>query len=72
MKNVTRFLSSWKPGTTKTINVARGFARKHSANTLQVSGLACIAAGGFVIALWLGLFMAGAFLCLIGWAVDDS
>jgi hypothetical protein len=33
--------------------------------------LAVFTAGGFALALWLGLFLAGAFLCLIGWAVDE-
>jgi hypothetical protein len=72
MKNVTRWLSSLKLGTRKTTDTVRALTLKHRANTLQVAGLACIAGGGFVIALWLGLFMAGAFLCLIGWAVDED
>lgn len=47
------------------------FVRAHVANALQVAGLAVFASGGFVIALWLGLFLAGIFLCVIGWAVDE-
>ena len=66
-----RWLNSWKPGMRTMTEVARGYVLKHRANTLQVCGLACIAAGGFVLALWLGLFLTGIFLCLIGWAVDE-
>lgn len=54
-----------------TIGSARAFIRGHSANALQVAGLAVFASGGFVLALWLGLFLTGIFLCLVGWAVDE-
>ncbi len=71
MTNVTRWLNSWKLGTRKTTEAVRLNVLKHRANTLQVSGLTCIAAAGFVIAVPLGLFVGGLFLCLIGWAVDE-
>ncbi|MDM4718465.1 hypothetical protein QTQ03_20385 [Micromonospora sp. WMMA1363] len=44
----------------------------HRATGLQVAGLAAITAAGFVLAVWLGLLVGGALLCLIGWAVDDE
>ncbi|MEU8086328.1 hypothetical protein AB0B57_22300 [Micromonospora sp. NPDC049101] len=55
----------------KTINAGSAYVRKRRANWLQVIGLAVFAAGGFVLAVWFGLFLAGAFLCVIGWAVDE-
>lgn len=56
---------------TETIGKARVIAKANRAGALQVAGLAVFAAGGFALGLWLGLFLAGAFLCLIGWAVDE-
>ncbi len=67
MKRMTHWRNTLKRGALTTINAVKG----HQASGLQVAGLAVFAAGGFVLALWLGLFLLGAFLCLVGWAVDE-
>jgi hypothetical protein len=68
MKLGTLLQSLWLLGKAK---MTRGVL-SHRANFLQLSGLACITCAGFVIALWLGLLVAGVLLCVIGWAVDNS
>lgn len=68
MKRLTPWLNSLKRGVRMTIDIVR--ARR--ANWLQVAGLAVFAAGGFVLALWLGLFISGIFLAVIGWALDGD
>lgn len=71
MRRMTRWRNFLRRGTRTTIDAVSRFVRAHVANALQVAGLAVFASGGFVIALWLGLFLAGIFLCVIGWAVDE-
>lgn len=56
----------------RTISAVSGFVKSQRANALQVAGLATISAAGFALALPLGLFVAGVFLCVIGWAVDEK
>lgn len=41
-----------------------------TANLFQAAGLALIAVGGFVIAAWLGLFLAGAGCIALGIALE--
>jgi hypothetical protein len=41
-----------------------------TANVLQAVGLALIACGGFLIATWLGLFLAGLGCVLLGLALE--
>lgn len=70
MKTATLLKSFWTLGTATVGNVRR-LVRSQRANALQVAGLGLFAAGAFTLAMWLGLFVAGVFLCLIGWAVDE-
>jgi hypothetical protein len=41
-------------------------------DALELSGLASIVAGGFVLYVWLGLFLAGAALIFLGYSLDAS
>lgn len=41
-------------------------------NLVQVSGLALIATGFFLLAPWLGCLASGALLCVIGRALDGG
>lgn len=49
---------------------ARTIVKSHTPTATQVAGLGVFAAGAFVLAPWLGLMVAGGFLCLVGWEID--
>lgn len=70
MKNVMRFKNTLLRGMKTTTGKVRTFISAVAANTLQIVGLAVIASGFFVLALWLGLIVAGLMIALIGWAID--
>ncbi len=71
MKNSKHLRSSLKRGTQTMTKALSRTVKSHRANALQVSGLAVFASGAFVLAPWLGLFVAGGFLAAIGWAIDE-
>lgn len=74
VKKWTRLTSFWLRGVQTTISGVTALAESfisHLPSLLQLAGLASIAAGGFALAVWLGLVVTGVMLCLIGWAVDE-
>lgn len=49
---------------------ARAFVKGQTPSATQGAGLLVFAAGAYVLAPFLGLMVAGAFLCVVGWAID--
>ncbi len=48
------------------------FARAWRATTVQVVGLVVFCAGWGLLALWLGVVLAGLCICAVGYVLDDG
>lgn len=54
------------------ISAASVLASKGGPLAIQLAGIALVSAGFFILAVWLGLMVAGVSLLAIGWAMDGK